>query len=169
MNVNKKVLLLNNSYEPIQIIGGKKAVIMLLLDKVDLIEKTNSFIRSEKLKLNFPSVIKLKTYVFIKIKNIPLTRKNIINRDNNTCQYCGSKSKKMTIDHVIPKDKNGKDSWSNLVSACSRCNLKKGNNLLSQINMDLLSEPKKPSHIYHMQKLVNNDNKLWKPYLFMNN
>jgi 5-methylcytosine-specific restriction endonuclease McrA len=169
MNVNKKVLLLNNSYEPIQIIGGKKALIMLILDKVDLIEKTNSFIRSEKLKLNFPSVIKLKTYVFIKIKNIPLTRKNIINRDNNTCQYCGKKSRSMTIDHVIPKDKNGKDTWSNLVSACSKCNLNKGNNLLSQTNMKLLSKPKKPSHIYHMQKLVSNDNKLWKPYLFMNN
>tara|TARA_B110001454_G_C12709734_1_gene430209 strand:+ start:385 stop:894 length:510 start_codon:yes stop_codon:yes gene_type:complete len=169
MNVNKKVLLLNNSYEPIQIIGGKKAIIMLFLDKVDLIEKTNSFIRSEKLKLNFPSVIKLKTYVFIKIMNIPLTRKNIISRDNNTCQYCGKKSKSMTIDHVIPKDKNGKDIWSNLVSACNKCNLRKGNDFLSQTNMKLLSKPKKPSHIYHMQKLVNNDNKLWKPYLFMNN
>lgn len=169
MNINKKVLLLNNSYEPIQVIGGKKAIIMLLLDKVDLIEKSNLFIRSEKLKLNFPSVIKLKTYVFIKIKNISLTRRNIINRDNSMCQYCGKKSKNMTIDHVIPKDKKGKDTWTNLVSACAKCNIEKGNKLLSQTNMKLLSKPKKPSHIYHMQKLVNSDNKLWKPYLFMNN
>jgi len=169
MNINKKVLLLNNSYEPIQIIGGKKAIVMILLEKVDLIEKTNSFIRSEKLKLNFPSVIKLKTYVFIKIKSIPLTRSNIISRDNSTCQYCGKKSRSMTIDHIIPKDKRGKDTWTNLVSACENCNLKKGNSLLSQTNMRLLSKPKKPSHIYHMQKLVRNDNKSWKPYLFMNN
>ena len=169
MNINKKVLLLNNSYEPIQIIGGKKAIVMILLEKVDLIEKTNSFIRSEKLKLNFPSVIKLKTYVFIKIKSIPLTRGNIISRDNNMCQYCGKKSRSMTIDHIIPKDKSGKDTWTNLVSACENCNLKKGNRLLSQTNMTLLSKPKKPSHIYHMQKLVRNDNKSWKPYLFMNN
>ena len=62
MNVNKKVLLLNNSYEPIQIIGGKKAVIMLLLDKVDLIEKTNSFIRSEKLKLKYMYLFKVYNY-----------------------------------------------------------------------------------------------------------
>ncbi len=169
MNIDKKVLLLNNSYEPIQIIGGKKAIIMLLLEKVDLIEKTNSFICSEKLKLSFPSVIKLKKYVFIKIKNIPLTRKNILSRDNNICQYCGKKSKTMTIDHVIPKDKSGKDTWTNLVSACSKCNIKKGNYLLSQINMKLLNKPKKPSHIYHMQKLVKSGNALWKPYLFMNN
>ena len=97
----------------------------------------------------------------------PLTRKNIIQRDNYICQYCGKYSKDITIDHIVPKVKKGKDSWENLVSACVKCNLKKGNKLISQTNMKLLRKPCKPSYIYQLQKYVNKTNKSWKPYLFM--
>ena len=165
--LTRKVLLLNSSYEPMTIINGKKAVLMVILEKVDPIEKTNYFIRSQNLNLSFPSVIKLKSYIYIKTRNIPLTRKNIIKRDNFTCQYCGCYTKNITIDHIVPKDKNGKDTWANLVSACNKCNLIKGNKFLYQTNMKLLKKPNKPSHIYHLQKYVNKENQVWKPYLFM--
>ena len=145
---------------------------MLILDKVDLIEKTNSFIRSEKLKLNFPSVIKLKTYVFIKIKNIPLTRKNIINRDNNTCQYCGKKfsANDLTFDHLVPKCLHGRTTWQNVVSACTTCNLKKGRKLLQNTGMRLLKKPIRP----HSMQLQNNGRNFppnylhysWRDYLY---
>ena len=164
--LSKKVLLLNSSYEPISIVNGKKAILMILLEKVDSIEKTKYFIKSTSLKIILPSVIKLKSYIYLKVKRIPLTRRNIFQRDDNRCQYCGKYSKNMTIDHIIPKVRNGIDSWENLVSACFNCNFKKGNKYLSQVGMKLLNKPYKPSYIYHLQKHVNN-NKLWKPYLFM--
>ena len=165
--LSKKVLLLNSSYEPMTIVNGKKAILMILSKKVDSIEKTEHFINSPRLRFILPSVIKLKSYIYIKTKKIPLTRKNIIQRDNCICQYCGKYFKDITIDHIVPKVKKGKDSWENLVSACVNCNLKKGNKLISQTNMKLLRKPCKPSYIYQLQKYVNNTNKSWKPYLFM--
>ena len=167
--LSKKVLLLNSSYEPMMVVSGKKAILMIISNKVDTIEKTNHYICSSVLKLSFPSVIKLRSFIYINFKNIPLTRKNIIKRDNCTCQYCGKITKSITIDHIIPKDKNGKDLWSNLVSACNNCNSKKSNKYLSDTNMKLLREPVKPTYIYHLQKYLNKENNSWKPYLFMEN
>ena len=165
--LSKKVLLLNSSYEPMMIINGKRAILLILLNKVDFVEKTNYLIRSESLQLSLPSVIKLKAYIYMNFKNIPLTRKNILKRDNYTCQYCGIVCKNITIDHIIPKDKKGADTWTNLVSACSHCNLKKGNQFLNETNMQLIRKPNKPTHIYHMQKYISKENSSWKPYLFM--
>ena len=165
--LTEKVLLLNSSYEPMTIINGKKAILMVLSNKVESIEKSKYFVNSSNLKLTLPSVIKLKSYIYLKAKSIPLSRENIIQRDNYTCQYCGVHSKKITIDHIIPKVKNGQDTWENLVSACVKCNLKKGNKLIHEINMHLLKKPKKPSYIYQLQRYVNKRNKSWKPYLFM--
>ena len=167
MNIDKKVLLLNNSYEPIQIIGGKKAIIMLLLEKVDLIEKTNSFICSEKLKLSFPSVIKLKKYVSFNSLDVVLNRKNLLLRDHSSCQYCGSKSN-LTIDHIIPKQKGGKDSWENLIIACSPCNSRKGNRSLIEAKMKLMKVPKKPNRFMYFNQYINQKNEGWKEYLFQN-
>jgi hypothetical protein len=167
--LSKKVLLLNSSYEPIMVISGKRAILMIVANKADIIEKTEYIIRSSKFKLSFPSVVKLRSFIYINFKNIPLTRKNIIKRDNCTCQYCGKVTKSVTIDHVIPKDKNGKDLWSNLVTACNKCNSRKSNKYLSDTNMELLRKPVKPTYLYHLQKYVKKDNCLWKPYLFMEN
>ena len=88
--LSKKVLLLNSSYEPMMIVSGKRGILLILLNKVDFVEKTNYLIRSENLQLSLPSVIKLKAYIYMNFKNIPLTRKNILKRDNYTCQYCGN-------------------------------------------------------------------------------
>ena len=165
--LSKKVLLLNSSYEPIMIIGAKRDVVLFFLDKVDYVEETRICIRSEKNKIFLPSVIKLKTYIYMTFNKIPLTRKNILQRDNYTCQYCGKFSKNITIDHIVPKDKNGKDSWSNLVSACSKCNHLKSNRLLNDTSMTLLRKPSRPNHINFMQRFINEDYESWKPYLFM--
>ena len=165
--LNKKVLLLNSSYEPLNIVNAKKAIIMMLLDKVDYVEKTNIFINSVNSKLLLPSIVKLKSYIYIKKRKLSLTRKNIFIRDNYICQYCNKKECQLTIDHVVPKYKGGRDSWENLVSACSSCNLKKGNNYVEDINMQLLKKPIKPSYILHLQKYADKDHSTWKPYLFM--
>ncbi len=166
--LSKKVLLLNSSYEPISIINSKKAIIMLMLNKVDYIEKSNKIIKSEKLKVLLPIIVKLKSFVYLKKRKIALTRQNIFKRDHYMCQYCGKKTKDLTIDHVIPKIKGGVDSWENLVSACVKCNLSKADNYIKDINMPLLNKPKKPHFLIYMQGCVNNEYKSWKPYLYMN-
>ena len=166
MNLNNKVLLLNNSYEPISVITAKKAVIMYFLDKVDVVKKSKIVINSLYLKFNIPEVIKLKNYIYIKHSKIPLTRKNILKRDNNTCQYCGKSKSEITIDHVLPKDKGGNDSWNNLVVACKRCNIIKRNYLLKDIDMKLIRKPFEPTKIIYLQN-VGKNNKSWHPYLYL--
>ena len=166
MYLNNKVLLLNNSYEPISIITAKKAVIMYFLDKVDVVKKSKIVINSLYLKFNIPEVIKLKNYIYIKHSKIPLTRKNILKRDNNTCQYCGKNKSEITIDHILPKDKGGNDTWNNLVVACKRCNMIKGNYLLKDIDMQLIRKPFEPTKIIYLQN-VGKNNKSWHPYLYL--
>ena len=166
--LSKKVLLLNSSYEPISVINGKKAIIMLMTKKVDYIEKTKLLISSEKLKMSLPLIVKLKSYIYLNKRKISLTRKNIFKRDNYKCQYCGKNTSSLTIDHVIPKNKGGRDSWENLVSACKTCNLNKGNTLLKDTAMSLIKIPKKPNYLIYMQDyVVNKEYKSWKPYLYM--
>jgi len=166
MNLNNKVLLLNNSYEPISVITAKKAIIMYFLDKVDVVKKSKIVINSLYLKFNIPEVIKLKNYIYIKHSKISLTRKNILKRDNNTCQYCGKNKSEITIDHILPKDKGGNDSWNNLVVACKRCNMIKGNYLLKDIDMQLIRKPFEPTKIIYLQN-VGKNNKSWHPYLYL--
>ena len=165
--LNKKVLLLNQSYQPLMTLGAKRAIILSFTEKVEVLERYVDQVRSINLSISVPSVIRLKDYVKFNQKRIPLSRKNILKRDNNICQYCNSKSNLMTLDHIFPKDKGGRDSWENLVTACVPCNTKKGNKLLKDIDMVLLKKPKVPSFLFNIQSELSNSQDSWKPYLFM--
>ena len=104
--INKKVLLLNQSYEPLMITNVKRAIILIMNKKVDLVEKYNDYVYTINSSLVAPSVIKLKYYIRFR-KTIAPNRKNILKRDNYMCQYCMRVNVSLTIDHVIPKDKGG--------------------------------------------------------------
>jgi 5-methylcytosine-specific restriction endonuclease McrA len=149
------------------VIGAKRAVILLLNEKVDSLESYREKINSAYLSLQLPSVIRLRNYARIRRKEIVLSRKNILKRDNHTCQYCGAKSVPMTIDHILARKKGGGDSWENLVAACVPCNTIKGNKRLNEANMKLLKIPRKPTMILHLQKFVKQFQSSWRPYLFM--
>ena len=123
-------------------------------------------IRTVSSEFDFPSVIRLRKYTRIPFKNIVLTRKNVMRRDGNRCQYCGSSSD-LTIDHVIPKSRNGKDTWDNLVTACNKCNHKKGNKTPSEAGMNLKKEPYRPNHIIFLRDYIGHIEDPWKPYLYM--
>ncbi len=166
LSKSRKVLLLNSSFEPITVVSIKKAIVMYFLDKVDFIEKSEEEIKSISLSLPIPHVIKLKKYIYLKPLSLSLTRTNIFKRDNKTCQYCGSKSSIMTIDHIIPKDKGGKDSWTNLVTACKKCNLHKANFSLKDSNMNLFKKPVKPSYLLHLQKYKYKHSS-WNQYIYL--
>ena len=165
--LNRRVLVLIQSYEPLMVIGARRAIILLLSEKVESLENYHEIIHSVNLSLPLPSVIKLKEYARIHRKEIVLSRKNILKRDNHTCQYCGKKSVPMTIDHIISRNKGGGDSWDDLVAACVPCNTKKGNHSLRQIQIDLSKIPRKPTMILHLQKFVKQFQSSWRPYLFM--
>ena len=162
----RKVLLLNYSYEPIMVVSVKKALIMYLLNKADIIEKSDHNIRSLYLTIPVPYVIKLRQYLYIKPMPLALTRTNIFKRDDDVCQYCGSHASSMTIDHIIPKDKGGKDSWTNLVAACKKCNIYKGNYSLKERNMKLFKKPVQPSYLFHLQK-YKYKHPTWNQYIYL--
>ena len=136
--------------------------------KAELVSKKDGLlVRSVNHTMPYPSVIRLITYIRIPYRKIELSRRNIIYRDNFKCQYCGTRTKDLTIDHVIPKSRGGDDSWDNLVSACKPCNNKKGNRTPDEAGMKLLSKPYRPNYIIFIQRFMNGMNEDWKPFLFM--
>jgi len=164
-----QVLVLNQNYEPMSITNVKKAILLIFLRKAELIEKYDGLrIRSINLAFPLPCIVRLTRYIHVPQKRIVLSRKNILKRDNHRCQYCGKNNGPFTLDHVIPKDRGGEDTWENLVCACTHCNNKKRNRTPDEAGMRLLSRPKKPNHIFFIRYIVGNMDNRWKPYLFMN-
>ncbi len=136
-----KVLVLNASYEPLNITSWRRAIVLLLKGKAEQVEHNGKFIYSD---VPLPTVIRLRHYVRIPYHEIPLTRRNILHRDSHACQYCGYSGDELTLDHVIPRSRGGPDSWENLVSACVRCNVKKGNRTPEESKMPLVRIPRRP-------------------------
>ncbi len=161
------VLLLNQNYEPLTILKVRRAVTLIILNKVDLIENEDGkLLRSISLAYPVPSVIRLKYFVHIKRKEISLTKKNIIKRDNHQCQYCGKKSGMMTTDHIVPKALGGDDSWENLVCACLECNNRKGNRTLKETGVRLIKKPKRPNYFTFVLNELGRPKAKWRPFLF---
>jgi len=166
--MNAKVLLLNQNYEPVTVVSAKKAIILFILQKVEIIEKREQLVRSQYMALPMPSVIRLTCYVKVPRKGVELNRANLFRRDGYRCQYCGTRKGPLTIDHVVPKTRGGVDSWENLVSACVKCNNKKGDKMPDEAGMVLLKKPKRPSYLFFMQYFIGLSEQAWKPYLYLN-
>ncbi len=161
------VLLLNQNYEPLTILKLKRAITLMILGKVDTIENEDGrLIHAISLTYRVPSVIRLRYYVRIKRKEISLTKKNVIKRDNHQCQYCGRRTGLMTADHVMPKALGGEETWENLVCACHECNNKKGGHSLKQVGMRLSRKPKRPSYFTFVLNEFGKPNAKWRPFLF---
>jgi 5-methylcytosine-specific restriction endonuclease McrA len=137
----RKVLLLNSSYEPLHICSWQRALVLLIKGKAEAVEKQTRCI--SKGRWPMPIVIRLLYYVKIPHKEVSLTRRNILHRDGYACQYCGKKNE-LTIDHIIPRSRGGKDSWDNVAIACLRCNLNKGNRTPKEAGLELRSKPTRP-------------------------
>ena len=150
---NTTVLVLNSSYEPLNIASGRRAIVLLLKEKAQMLSNR---------------VIRLLNYVKVPLSRIVSqkpSRAMIYKRDKNSCMYCGS-TRRLTIDHVIPRCKGGDDSWENLTVACSTCNTKKGDKLLEHTNMKLLRKPRAP-HNKMQFALFNCKIDEWKEYTFI--
>ncbi len=141
---------------------------MIYLGKAEIIERSDGkMLRSAYQWLPVPSVVRLGLYIRIPHKRVMLTRNNIIKRDNHRCQYCGKIAASMTVDHIIPRKRGGKDTWENLVSACLKCNNKKGDRTPEQAGMALLRPPKRPNHLTYIQRFVGANESGWRRYVFL--
>ncbi len=165
---SNRVLVLNQSYEPISVCGVHKAISLLFLAKADVVEiYTGHVLRSISVVIDYPSVIRLRRYVHIPIKSVELSRKNVMRRDNHQCQYCGTTKPPLTVDHIMPRSRGGQDTWENLVCACIKCNVKKGNRTPEEASVKLRTVPRRPSHVAFLKNLNGDIHDTWRPYLFM--
>jgi 5-methylcytosine-specific restriction endonuclease McrA len=140
------VLVLNATFEPINVCTVRRAVVLLLKDKAEVIEHSRWDLRSATQTMHRPVVIRLVTYVRIPrdTHRRKITRRAVFARDGWACQYCGSRSN-LTVDHVIPRSKGGLSSWENIVASCAPCNRRKGDALPRQAGMRLLKQPHTPN------------------------
>lgn len=161
------VLVLNLDYSALTICSVERAVILVHLQKADLVEALpDRFVRSPSCKFPWPSIVRLKGYVKVPYKRVMISRKNILRRDRFRCQYCGSRDR-LTIDHVMPKSRGGRDRWDNLVAACTPCNNRKGNRTPDEAGMRLARKPFRPNHVMFIRDYIGSVDDTWKPYLFL--
>lgn len=165
--MHSAVLVLNQDYQPLSVCSVQRSVKLLFLEKAEMLhDDPERVLRSVNEEFAYPSVIRLRYYIHLPYQRIVLTRRNLMKRDRYACQYCGKKAD-LTIDHVLPRSRGGKDSWENLVTACNKCNVKKGNRTPDEAKMPLRIKPYRPIHITFFQNLMGGVRDNWKPYLYM--
>ena len=145
------MLVLNATYEPINVCTVRRAVVLLLKEKAEVVERARWELHSEHTTLPRPVVIRLVTYVRVPrdTHRRKITRRAVFARDGWTCQYCGARSS-LTVDHVIPRSKGGDSSWENIVASCAPCNRRKGDRLPHQVDMHPRAKPRtpQPAHLH---------------------
>jgi 5-methylcytosine-specific restriction endonuclease McrA len=165
-----RTLLLTQGYEPLQIISWQRAITLLALDKVDVVEEYDAQIRAVSLVIRVPAVVRLRKAFRRFAKPVKFSRVNIYARDNNRCQYCGVRCTidELTYDHVIPRSKGGLTTWDNIVSACYACNRQKANRTPAEAGMKLLAPPKRPTWVPAVQIRVSTRSvpEAWRDYVY---
>ncbi len=144
------MLVLNATFEPINVCTVRRAVVLLLKEKAEILEHGDWELHSATRTMSRPVVIRLVSYVRIPrdTHRRKITRRAVFARDDWTCQYCGSRSS-LTVDHIVPRSKGGTSTWENIVASCAPCNRRKGNASPVQAGMQLLKQPRTPSpHVF---------------------
>lgn len=142
--VNSPVLVLNQNYEPLNVCNVRRAIVLLDKGKAEVLEHNHGFLRSFSRTIALPSVIRLVYLIHRPRPQLRLSRKEVFARDYYTCQYCGAKSKELTLDHVVPRHLGGPHVWENVVAACKTCNHKKRNRTPEEAHMRLFQRPYRP-------------------------
>lgn len=139
-----KVLVLNSDYTPLNVTSVRKGFVLVIKGKAEVIKQDVENLTSSVAEFVKPLIIRLLKYVRFRTRGLKLNRKRIYKRDNNECVYCGSQ-RNLTIDHVIPRSRGGKNSWTNLVTCCRTCNLKKADKTPEEANMKMKFKPYEPN------------------------
>jgi 5-methylcytosine-specific restriction endonuclease McrA len=144
------VLVLNQNYEPLNVTSWRRAICLVVKGKAVVIEEDSEHIKTPSRSIRMPSVVRLSYLVRRPLPELKLSRKAILTRDDYTCQYCGCKSRHLTIDHVVPRERGGEHTWENLVACCPECNHQKGNRTPQQAGMKLIRQPRRPRFIPYL-------------------
>lgn len=163
------VLVLNATYEPLSIVSVKRAIILLLKEKAELLEAAEARLRAEQVSMPVPVVIRMVYYVRVpRNLGIPLSRRTVLARDQYTCQYCGASPGRaeLTIDHVLARSRGGVTEWENVVAACRTCNQNKGSRTPKEAGMRLRREPFRPRFIALTVLSEPHSRDVWQKYLY---
>jgi len=165
-----RTLLLSQSYEPIKVITWQRAITLLFLGKVEVVEEYADDLRSVSLIIKIPAVVRLLRAFRRHHKPVKFSRVNIYARDNYTCQYCATKLgvAELTYDHVVPRSQGGATAWTNIVTCCHDCNRQKGGRTPAQAAMRLLCEPQQPRWVPSVliRVSVRSVPDAWRDYLY---
>lgn len=165
-------LMLTAGYEPLKIIPWQRAVQLLYLDKIEVVSEYDDVLRSTNHTIKVPSVVRLKKGFKRQVKAVKFSRSNVYGRDDYTCQFCGLKkdSNDLTYDHVVPRSHGGLTTWTNIVTACNRCNSRKGGRTPEQAGMKLLKKPVQPRAMPFSHVVMPRDKtpEEWRDYMYWN-
>ena len=164
MRVRRPVLVLNSTYEPVNICSTRRAVVLLLKGRAELVDTNGGLLRSERTSIPVPSVVRLNSYVRLpRAESRRLSRRAVLARDGYRCQYCGS-TQHLTVDHIVPRSRGGTPCWENVVTSCALCNVRKGACLPAEAGMSMSRRPRPPSpgdYVLASQRVVPD---AWRPY-----
>jgi 5-methylcytosine-specific restriction endonuclease McrA len=163
----RKVLLLNATFEPLTALSLRRAVVLVVCGKAEVVhgDPAGLVLHSSKSEVLVPSVIRLSTYVRVPYRGrVPLTRAGLMHRDRYRCAYCGGRAE--TIDHVVPRSRGGAHSWTNCVACCAKCNHRKADKMLSELGWRLRVVPAAPrGPHWRLLAGVAEADPQWLPYL----
>ena len=162
----QQVLVLNASYEPLNVCSLRRAHVLVYKGKAEVIEELDKPLRSASDTYRWPHVIRLVHYVRVpRLVQRKISRRALFARDGWRCVYCGSSGGRLTLDHVVPRSKGGESIWENVVTACAPCNLRKGDRSLEQAGMELRSPPRAPQPVLFIKLAAPRIPQRWTPYL----
>jgi 5-methylcytosine-specific restriction endonuclease McrA len=159
-----RALVLNATYEPLSVVAGRRAAVLVLTERADSVHDSGEVLHSERLALSVPSVVRLRLHVRVPYhREVSISRRGVLARDAHSCQYCGSRAE--TIDHVLPRSRGGGHTWDNVVAACRPCNVRKRDRLLHETTMVLRRRPSAPRELTWVVVAVGTVPQHWEPYL----
>lgn len=165
----EQVLLLNASFEPLNVINWKRAVKLVFMQKVEVVEESERVVRSVSASVRVPSIVRLIRYVRFRRNEAKFSRRNVYARDHYRCQYCRKRypAEELTCDHVIPRSRGGGTTWTNIVTCCVSCNRKKGGRTPEEAGLTLMSRPERPSWLwgFHVRTGTRKAPPAWRTYL----
>lgn len=161
-----RALVLNASYQPLCVVSVRRALVLALKEKADVIHTNGQVFHSETFELRAPTVVKLRYFVKVPYRaRASMSRRAVFVRDHFECQYCGKTAE--NVDHIIPRSKGGGHTWDNVVAACRPCNSRKENHLLKEVGMKLRRPPTPPHDSVWIRVSVDSVDPTWEPYLDM--
>jgi 5-methylcytosine-specific restriction endonuclease McrA len=168
--MQEPVLVLNATFEPINVTAVRRAMVLMIKGVAQAEEVNHLHVHSASRALPVPSVIRLLAYRHIPQQTRALSRKNILLRDRNTCQFCSRTlpASELTLDHVVPRSRGGRSSWENLVACCYKCNNSKGDRTPEEAGFSLARRPR-PFTLHtsrQLMRLIGNKDEKWRKYLF---